>query len=255
MTWYSPLVALMIGTLLVIVSAFLSRLRRLILAIIGLALILPGYALMTPLGANLLVLTIERRIGDAEAIGACHRAQVAVLLAGGLERPAETTRDFNALTTESLSRTFVWRDLDATHASRRLPLIIAGGGPFRIPEAGVIAELLHTLDPGHPPLRIETGSKDTWESARAVRELLPDSTIRIVLASGAMHLPRATYAFEQAGFEVCPLALNRHYIAAAGWSSLVPQSSSLVKSESALHELLGEAKYRVLGAGQEAGGT
>jgi uncharacterized SAM-binding protein YcdF (DUF218 family) len=124
-------------------------------------------------------------------------------------------------------------------------LIISGGGPFRLPEAEVIAAFLHQLDPDDRPPQLETTSENTWESAQAVRELLPDSIHRIVLASSALHLPRAMLAFEKAGFEVCPLALNRHYMAVTGWTTLLPQSSSLAKSESALHEVIGEVIYRL----------
>lgn len=245
MTWYSPLVPFLVGMLLVTVSAFMSRPR---LAIAGLLFILPSYALMTPLGANLLVLVIEHRTKSAETAPVCDRVQAAVLMSGGLSRPAETTDDFGALTAETLDRIFAWRSRDAAENSKNLPLTITGGGPFRIPEAEVIGAFLHLLDPDDQPFQLEKTSANTRESARAVRGLLPESTSRIELASSALHLPRAMFAFEQAGFEVCPLALNRHYMAVTGWTTLLPQSSSLAKSESALHELIGEAFYRVSGA-------
>ncbi|QOC22021.1 YdcF family protein [Wenzhouxiangella sp. AB-CW3] len=242
MTWYSPLIPLLVGMALLAVSAFMSRPR---LAIIGLLLALPGYVLMTPLGANLLVLTIEHRTKAAETAPVCDQVQAAVLLSGGLNRPAETTSDFGALSPETLARIFAWRNRDLTTDAPIRPLTIAGGGPFRIPEAEVIGSFLRLIDPDEPPLQLEIASANTWESAKAVRKLLPESTSRILLASSALHLPRASFAFEQAGFEVCPLALNRHYLAVTGWTTLLPQSSSLAKSESALHEILGELSYRI----------
>lgn len=242
MTWYSPLIPLLVGMLLLALSAFMSRRR---LAILGLLIILPSYALMTPLGANLLVLVIEHRTKAAETAPVCDHVQAAVLLSGGLRRPAETTDDFGALTTETLARIFAWRNHDFIKNSSGPPLTIAGGGPFHIPEAEVIAAFLHTLDPDAPPLQLEISSADTRESAQAVRQMLPESTNRIALASSALHLPRAMLAFEQAGFEVCPLALNRHYMAVSGWTTLIPQSSSLAKSESALHEIIGGVIYRL----------
>jgi uncharacterized SAM-binding protein YcdF (DUF218 family) len=241
MIWYSPLVPLLVGMVLLTVSAFLSRRR---LAIVGVLLILPAFALMTPLGANVLVLVIEHRIKAAEAAPICNHVQAAVLLSGGLSRPAETSSDFGALTAETLARIFAWRNRDAMANSPDLPWTIAGGGPFRIPEAEVIGAFLHLLDPDDRPLQLETASANTWQSAQAVRELLPESTSRIALASSALHLPRAMLAFERAGFEVCPLVLNRHYMAVTGWTTLLPQSSSLAKSESALHEIIGEVFYR-----------
>lgn len=254
MTWYSPLVPLLAGMLLLAVSAFMPRPReplkdsaraRLILAMLGLVLILPAYALMTPLGANLLVLVVEHRTKAAEADPVCNRVQAAVLLSGGLRRPAETATDFGALTDETLARIFAWQDRDATGNSPRLPLTIAGGGPFRIPEAAVMGSLLLRLDPDPQPLQLEMASANTWESAQAVRESLPQSVERIALASSALHLPRAMLAFGEAGFEVCPVVLNRHYLAVTGWTTVLPHSSSLAKSESALHEIIGEVFYRI----------
>ncbi len=254
MTWYSPLVPLLAGMLLLAVSAFMPRRReatnnsaraRCGLALVGLLLVLPGYALMTPLGANLLVLIIEHRTKSAETAPACEHIQAAVLLSGGLSRPAESSSDFGALTTETLARVFAWHHRQAVEHSSSLPVIIAGGGPFRIPEAEVIETFLDLLDPDHQSLQLETVSENTRESAQAVRDLLPESTRRILLASSALHLPRAMFSFQQAGFEVCPLALNRHYMAVTGWTTLLPQSSSLAKSETAIHEILGELFYRI----------
>lgn len=242
MTWYSPLVPLFVGMLLLAVSALRPRPR---LAIAGLLFVLPSYALMTPLGANLLVLVIEHRTKAAEATRFCDRVQASVLMSGGLSRPAETAEDFGALTAETLDRIFAWHNRNPTENRQDLPLTIAGGGPFRIPEADVIGAFLHLLDPDAGELQLETTSGSTRESAQATRELLPDSISRIKLASSALHLPRAMLAFEQAGFEVCPLALNRHYMAVTGWTTLLPHSSSLAKSEAALHELIGEAYYRI----------
>ena len=242
MIWYSPLLPLLLGMLTLAVSAFLSRPR---LALLGLLLVVPGYGLMTPLGSNLLVLVIEHRTKAAEALPVCDRVQAAVLLSGGLSRPAETSADYGAMTPETLARIFAWRNRNSTTDSPGLPWIIAGGGPFRIPEAAVMGAFMHLLDPDDPPLQLELTSANTRESAQAVRELLPSSTTDILLASSALHLPRAQLAFVQAGFDVCPLALNRHYLAVTGWTTLLPHSSSLAKSESALHEIFGEVYYRI----------
>ena len=242
MIWYSPLVPLLLGLAVLTVAAFMSRPR---LAWIGLLFLLPAYGLMTPLGANLLTLLIEHRIKPAETQPVCDKVQAIVLLSGGLSRPAETPADYGALTPETLARLFAWRARDTRDSTESLPLVIAGGGPFRIPEAEVIGAFMHNLGPSGMSTTLETDSLNTRESALAVRKLLPDSSSRIALASSALHLPRAMLAFEQAGFEVCPWPLNRHYMAVTGWTTLFPYSSSLAKSESALHEIIGEIHYRV----------
>ncbi len=242
MIWYSPLAPLLLGVALMGIAALMSRPR---LALIGLLLLLPAYALMTPLGANLLVLVIEHRVKAVETTPVCDQVQAVVLLSGGLRRPAETGVDFGALTPETLDRVFAWQGLDSQDANEKLPLIIAGGGPFRIPEAEVIVELMQRLGLQERSLTLEIASTSTLESALAVRELLPELDNRIALASSALHLPRAMLAFEQVGFEVCPRPLNRHYLAVSGWTILLPHSSSLAKSETAIHEIIGEIHYRI----------
>lgn len=244
MTWYSPMLPMLIGVLLLAASAFLARAR---LGIVGLVFILPAYGLMTPLGANLLVLAIEHRIKPAEASAVCGQVQAVVFLSGGLDRPAAEISDFGALTPETMARLFAWQAQGLNERRNSLSLIVAGGGPFRIPEAEVIAALLHRIEPDRLSMELETGSASTRESAVGVRKLLPSSVSRIALASSALHLPRAILAFEQVGFEVCPWALNRHYMAVTGWTILLPHSSSLAKSEMALHEIIGEAQYRLSG--------
>jgi uncharacterized SAM-binding protein YcdF (DUF218 family) len=241
MTWNSPLLLLVFGLLVLVVASFTSRPR---LAIFGLVLALPAYGLMTPLGANLLVLAVEHRVKAAEKAPVCDRIQAVVLLSGGLDRPAATVDDFAALTGESLNRLFAWQSQASSEAISGKPLIIAGGGPFRIPEAEVLAALMGRLDPMRTPWLLETGSGTTLESAMAVRRDLPPTYTHIALASSALHLPRARLAFERAGFEVCPRPLYRHYLSVRGWAIVLPQSSSLAKSEMALHELLGELHYR-----------
>jgi len=242
MIWYSPLLPIFLGVILLVLSAFGTRPW---LAILGIALVLPAYGLTTPLGANLLVLVIESRAPSATAFPGCDNTDSAVLLSGGLSRPAEHIEDFAAMTPETLARIFAWRNQQSLEVSPDLPLVISGGGPFRIPEAAVIAEFMRLLEPDGRVWQLETRSANTRESAQAVRTLLPASNCRILLATSALHLPRARLAFAEAGFDVCPLPLNRHYLQVGGWTSLWPHSSALRKSESGLHELVGEIYYRL----------
>jgi uncharacterized SAM-binding protein YcdF (DUF218 family) len=236
MVWLSPVSLLLLGLLLM---APMLLLRRRVLAGLGAVLVLLGLLLMTPLGANALVGAIE---AHAEPVATeCERIDAIVLLAGGLRRSPSDPEDFDALTSRSLARSFA---LVQRHRDPDLPLLVAGGGRFRITEAEVMGALLQRLDHGHADPMLETNSRTTWENAAGARELLPAHVQRIALASSALHLPRARLVFEEAGFDVCRWPLDRQYIAVAGVGALWPQSSALVKSEAALHELLGLAYYR-----------
>jgi uncharacterized SAM-binding protein YcdF (DUF218 family) len=236
MPWLSPVSLLLPGALLAVLGGLV---RRRWLAMLGGVLLVTGFALMTPIGANALVGAIERRAEPAD--GECAAIDAVVLLAGGLRRPPRHREDFDALTTRSLARSF---GLIERARDPRLPLLVAGGGRFRITEAEVIGALLQRLDHGHDALLLETASRTTWENATGARSLLPERVVRIALATSALHLPRARLVFEEAGFEVCSWPLDRQYIDAGGLGGLWPQSSALRKSEASLHELAGVGYYR-----------
>jgi uncharacterized SAM-binding protein YcdF (DUF218 family) len=235
MAGLSPLTLVLLG-LLVAFAALPGARRRLALG--GLLLGLLGLAMMTPLVANALVGAIERRAGPAA--GDCGPLDAVVLLSGGLQRAAGDAGDFAALTTESVARVFAFADAPRS----TLPLLIAGGGPYPLAEAEVLAALLERIGVTPDERLLDTRSLNTWENAReSARLLLPDRR-RIALASSALHLPRARRAFIDAGFEVCSWPLNRRYVAADGIGAFWPQSSALLKTEAALHELAGQAYYR-----------
>ena len=201
------------------------------------ALACVAWAAMTPLVANALVGLIERRAdpGDDQ----CHEVDALVLLSGGLDRPPRSANDYAALTGSSSARLF---GLLERLPEPTLPVIISGGGPFAHAEAELLASLLKRFAPSLTPI-LESRSMNTWDNAFEVAKLLPPPR-HIALASSAMHLPRARLAFMAAGFSVCRWPLDRRSLAVGGIGALVPQSSSLRKTEAALHELAGEVYYR-----------
>lgn len=205
----------------------------------ALALGLLATTSMTPLVANALVGMIEQR-ADAGADDHCERAEALVILSAGLDRPPRSTADYGALTDSSLARLF---DLVERPPPAGMPLIIAGGGPYPQPEAQLLATLLERLEPRFEPI-LESRSQTTWENAIEVAKLLPPPR-HVALASSALHLPRARLAFEAAGFSVCRWPLDRRHLAAGGIGAWVPQTSSLRKTEAALHELAGAVYYRI----------
>lgn len=238
---YSPLSLAILAALLALVAA---RFSRRVLLTVSLLFLVFFIGLATPLGANLLVRAVEAPIpAERRAmLAACPDAASLVLLSGGLRRPARDPADFGALTAETLDRVLA---LQTHKPPKELPLIVSGGGPFKVREAEVIAALLERLDIAPPDLRTETRSTSTRTSAFEVARLPGSAGRSIVLATSALHLPRATWTFRNAGFEVCPWPLNSRYVAVTGPAGLWPQSTALDKSERALHELLGQLYYRL----------
>jgi uncharacterized SAM-binding protein YcdF (DUF218 family) len=235
LTVFSPVTLVVIAALLAMVAI---AWRRQWLALCALLAMAAATGMMTPLGANALVAAIEGRA--APRPGECDAPEAVVLLSGGLKRSPAHRNDFDALTRRSLARAF---DLLEQPRDLALPLLISGGGGFAVREADVLGALLERLGHGHHVLILERESRTTWENAVGSREALP-GVRRVVLASSALHLPRAARVFAEAGFEVCPLPLDSQYVHARGVGALLPQSSSLLKAEAALHELAGELYYR-----------
>jgi uncharacterized SAM-binding protein YcdF (DUF218 family) len=231
----SPFAALLGGWLLLAAGVWWQRRAA---RWVGALLALAGLVGATPLVGNVLVGAIERAAPASDA--ACPAGEAVVLLSGGLARPPRDAEDFAALTPRTLERIGGLRRRPEWHAR---PLVIAGGGPYPVSEARVIAALLRRLGPMPESWLLEETSTTTWENAAQVRLLRPGLR-RIVLATSALHLPRARVAFESFGFEVCGWPLHREAIEVEGPGMLWPGTSAARKTEAALHEWVGGWLYR-----------
>lgn len=197
-----------------------------------------------PLGANLLVGTLER--GADQATGCTMAAPATiVVLAGGADRAAAGVSDFKMLNLASLRRVVAAVALSRAQSGRAL--IFSGGSAF--PGAPAESALMESFADalGVPPgtTRVETMSTTTWESALSVAALLPPPR-RIWLATSALHMRRARFAFAHAGFDVCPYPTDSRAVAFGLPGSLLPQAGAAMKSEQALHEWVGLAYYQWL---------
>ena len=154
-----------------------------------------GFALMvlffsvafTPL-PNVLArrLVVPSRAETAEAI---------VVLGGGLT-------DSRTLSLVSLGRTIQGIRL---YRQGLAPTIIFAGGEAgqHAAEGMVMASLAVELGVPDGAIWIETESNDTWTEALEVARLAqPRGVRRILLVTDALHMKRASSAFERAGFQV-----------------------------------------------------
>lgn len=229
------------------------RVRRTVPVVFAAGLFGLALLLMTPMVANLLVAAVEREgvsAGSSTALpcaGWNSDVQTAidtvVLLAGGFERPPRDASDFGALSRNSLERTFALVRLPIDSS---VEILITGGGPYAISEAEVIARLLVSLGFDPAQLTLETNSRNTLENANNAAVMLLPGRSQIGLATDALHMPRAAFAFARSGFQVCRVPLASSHVAAFGPMSLIPQTSALDKSRRALHEIAGAVYYRVV---------
>ncbi len=232
--------------LLLAIGAWLAQRRgwRRLRWLCGAAAVL-ALVLTTPLGANALVGLQEARAPGVEACTGPAPQAIVLLSAGVTGRPKDE-RDYAVLDLASLQRLLGAVDLQRRHAD--LPLLIVGSSGWRIANSTLMASLAGELGSAPALLRVETHSRDTWHNAQASAALQPALPRRIWLVTSKLHMARALFAFRSAGFEPCAYPVDARYQRFTGVGYLLPSGSATVKAEQALHELVGEAAYRVRAA-------
>lgn len=239
MRWFfSPLAWLMVATLLGAIACLAGKraawLRTGCVMLAAIALVA-----MSPLVANSLLAYLERPIA-AEPDCRTSPPSAVVVLAGGVDRWPRNDADFAVLNLASRRR--VERGVRYWSERGGTQVLMSGGEVGRGPTShaelmGAYAEWLGV--PGHAR-RIESSSLNTRQNARYVARLMPAVPRRIALVTSASHMRRAYAEFRAAGFEVCPLPSDFRAIpVVASIRYLVPRTQSLVKTEVALHELVG----------------
>lgn len=199
--------------------------------------------LMTPFGANRLVAWIEAQVPEGQAcLPSAHPSEI-VLLSGGFSRPPQDAGDESALTVSSLRRLGDAVKLLGAHPD--VPLIISGGGPYEVKEADVLARQAVRMGVSEALIRKEVASASTVESASYLARQGLSRSERVWLVTSALHMPRAMMAFKQFGIQACAAPSYSSYLPPGhSLGYYLPQSSSLVKSEEALHEFVGLIVYR-----------
>ncbi len=130
-----------------------------------------------------------------------------------------------------------------------IPLMISGGRVLpgeHDSEAQLMSAVLEN-ELQVPVKWQESASRTTWENAMNSRALLPVSIQKVALVTHAMHMQRAVFAFELAGFDVTPAPTGFHQLNnyLPFWAQWLPDSRHLTLSRDVLHEWLGLAWYRL----------
>ena len=192
----------------------------------------------TPAGANSLLWLVESRVDASDRCPAGTSAPW-VVLSGGFAYGPGRVDEYTALMPESWRRLRV--GVEAWRRDGQGEFWIAGGGPFRVSEAGLLGALAGEWGIPESALRLETESGNTWDGARALRGRLP-TQVRIVTSS--WHQARSLVAFRAAGFAPCAFDTGSE-LADLVWPwALLPQGAAVGKSEGSLYELVGLAAYR-----------
>lgn len=139
------------------------------------------------------------------------------------------------------------------HRRTGLPVYVTGG-PGEDAPGPVMAQVLRD-EFQVPVAAVEDQSRTTWENASMTAPLLRAAGIgHVLLVTQAWHMPRAVAAFEREGVEVTPAPTYFIHRAPAkaddrpttgkmvDW---LPQASAFGYSAYAVHELIGQAYYRL----------
>jgi uncharacterized SAM-binding protein YcdF (DUF218 family) len=207
-----------------------------LMALLVLSLPATGHALLSALED-----TIDAVPTDYGSLG--DRAGAIVVLGGGRRYDArEYGGDtINRYTLERL------RYGVRLHRLTGLPLLVSGGSVYG--ETAAEGELMQealTRDFQARATWIESRSRNTYENAVYSRAILEAAGIqRVILVTHAWHMPRAVWAFRQAG--MAAIAAPTGYVEARGTPAvldLLPAARGLALSSRALHERLGLLWYR-----------
>jgi uncharacterized SAM-binding protein YcdF (DUF218 family) len=88
---------------------------------------------------------------------------------------------------------------------------------------------------------------NTADEARLIRPVFTGARPTIILVTSASHMPRATAIFAEAGFEVTPYPVDIDIPLMRRWhDAWLPDARALLKTDTAVRELLGQAYYRVM---------
>ncbi len=127
------------------------------------------------------------------------------------------------------------------------PVLVTGGKPLGndLSEAQQMKSVLE--QEFNVPVRwIEDASDNTLENARYSHQLLQQTGIkRIYLVTHASHIPRASRAFQAAGFEVVPAPTGFTTRYRTNLLSFLPHAEGLRDSRIFMHELIGLLWYRL----------
>jgi len=182
-------------------------------------------------------------------------ADAIVLLGGGVElaAPPRIDPDLN----DAADR--LWYAAKLYHAGKAPLIIVSGGQVFRQPglksEAEYHVDLLVQLGVPREAIELETQSRNTAENARFTAQLLQQKSVggkplqHVLLATSAIHLPRAMLLFQQTGLQptaascdVRVVRLRRPLLL-----DLLPSAQSLSTSEGAIREWIGFFYYQLRG--------
>ncbi len=204
-------------------------------------------ALMLLISAPKVVNPLLAQLEDKHLYDPSCQAASIVILGGGVSSAVTDRNEIHGMSHATFSRaTGGWR-LAQQHSE--VPIIIAGGAIREVSEAEVISEYLGALGVAPARLLLESTSKNTAQNGRNVAELLrmKDLPTSIWLVTSASHMARAVSVMTKQGLQVCPVPVDYQAIKGLPSIAWMPQTTTLVKFDRWLHEMIAIVLYKVRG--------
>ena len=127
------------------------------------------------------------------------------------------------------------------HRQTGLPVLASGGNGEALAIKNHLEKKLHT-----PVEWTEENSLTTEQNARFPADILAKTQAhKIILVTHAMHMRRARAVCVDQGFEVVPAPTDFSVWPEFRWKDLLPSSEGRRLAESALHEVVGFAFYKL----------
>ncbi len=236
---------------LVVLVGLLLQLRwralGILVALVGIAVL---FALSLPFTGRALIAPLEATASALPAAtltpeDAKKQAEAIVVLGGGRYARASEYGDTDAVNEATLHRL---RYAAWLHRRTGLPILVTGGAPFGEETAeALLMQAALEEDFQVRPKWAEARSRNTHENAVLSKEILAAAGVRrVYLVTHAWHMPRAQWAFINAGFDVVPAPMGFSTLGKGEREGLgyLPSMHGLALSTLALRERLGLTWYK-----------
>lgn len=242
----NPLTLLLAAFCAGVALSIVWRTRRFGLRLLFFASLILVLLAVLPVG-RLMLQALEDRFPRPPA--PLERVDGVAMLGGAFSAKLAEARSEVALN-EAAERIFAFMELARRYPEARLAF--AGGSgqlaPGRLTETELLGRALAQAGFADPRLVVEDRSRNTWENALLLREVVrPQPGERWVLVTSAWHMPRAIGSFRKAGWEVIAWPVDFRTFPGGGFGLGFNLARGLEAFDVAAREWIGLAGYRLLG--------
>lgn len=207
--------------------------------------VLSLWILATPIGSTTLALTLERELAlPPNQLTAVHADAIVILSASQNENTPEFGEAVSS--EEALGRIRYGAFL---HRRTRLPVLLSGGSVQGNEQRSLAETMAFDLYEGFGIKAewLEKKSRTTAENANFSHVILgAKNKTSIILVTTSLHMMRAKWSFEKAGFSVLPAPTGFVDTKPLTANSFLPNARSLQLSSDVIHEWLGYLTYLML---------